>query len=239
MSLFQLQQFSLQQDHAAMKVCGDSLLFGASLPIRGGESIIDIGAGTGILSLMALQQGAATATAVEIDEATANECQENFLRSPWHGRLQCVCDDIQTYRSDRRFDLVISNPPFFANQQRSTQASRRTARHTDSLPFAQLISAADRLLHKQGLLCLLIPHYEIDTIVALCGQHGLQLQRQISIQGRAELPAKVAILWFQRRATAAEKQTIIMYQRGAEYSGQSRQLLQDYLLRFAQQPNNG
>ncbi len=216
-----------------MKVCTDTLLFGASLPIMGGESVIDIGAGTGILSLMAIQQGAGHATAVELTPEAASDCRENFLNSPWANQLCCIEGDIQSFNPSQRYDRVISNPPFFFKQQKSTNQLRRTARHDDSLSFAELLIAADQLMTDSGILCLLLPYYERDNICCLADEFGLQLDRLITLRSRASSAIKLAIFWFSRSSdkTLSESE-IVVYDAYNQYTAQSSHYLKNYLLRF-------
>ncbi|CAH0991412.1 tRNA1(Val) (adenine(37)-N6)-methyltransferase [Sinobacterium norvegicum] len=235
MSTFKLQQFSVVQQHSAMKVCTDTMIFGASLPITGGETVIDIGAGTGILSLMAAQQGASKVTAVEIDQETAKECADNLSNSRWHSILHCLHADILSRPLIEQVDRVICNPPFFDNHTASSDPLRRTARHTDYLDFQSLFTVATSLLKRDGIFCLLIPRPIVDRINTIAQSKQLQLTRRFDIQAKPSLDSKTSILWFSRSShtpATPQHQTITVYDEDRQYSEQGVRYLKDYLLRF-------
>ncbi len=119
MSVFRFQQFSVVQENSAMKVCTDAVLFGAMAPVKRGDSLLDIGAGTGLLSLMGAQLGAGQITAVELTLSAYEEATLNFKNSPWAEQLEAVYADIQSFaaHSVNHYDLIICNPPFFYGSQ--------------------------------------------------------------------------------------------------------------------------
>ena len=143
MSTFHFQQFSVIQRQSAMKVCTDAVLFGAMAPVNRGDRVLDIGTGTGVLSLMAAQLGAAQVTAVELTQQGYEEAHINFNNSPWADHLEAVHQDIQGFAmtARRQYDLIICNPPFFENHSKTTNSLRKVARHNDLLPFADLIES--------------------------------------------------------------------------------------------------
>ena len=127
MSIFRFQQFTVIQKQSAMKVCTDAVLFGAMAPVSCGDKVLDIGAGTGLLSLMMAQLGAAQVTAVELTEQAYEEAQLNFANSPWTDHLVAVHQDIQSFSTaeKQQYDLIICNPPFFENHSKTTNSLRK------------------------------------------------------------------------------------------------------------------
>jgi tRNA1Val (adenine37-N6)-methyltransferase len=134
-SYFQFKQFTVHQGDCAMKVTTDACIQGAWTPVQKDEvRILDIGAGTGLLSLMLAQKAPnAIVDAVELNEQAATQAGQNFAGSPWADRLNVICSDIQGYRATHKYDLIISNPPFFNNSLKGPEASRNNARHTTAL----------------------------------------------------------------------------------------------------------
>ncbi len=232
---FRFQQFSVAQRRSAMKVCTDASLFGAMMPLRGGEHVLDIGTGTGLLALMAAQLGAATVSAVELDDAACAEAAENFSASPWASCLQAISSDIQGYAATVQdgFDLVISNPPFFVQHSKAADENRKVARHTDTLSFSELITAVDLVLSDDGLFYVMIPCHAISGFEDRARQSGLYLQRLTEYRANADRPAKVAALTFGRMAGRREQQTLTIYSSPRIYTRESADYLAPFLLRFA------
>ncbi|BAO45100.1 tRNA1(Val) (adenine(37)-N6)-methyltransferase [Thiolapillus brandeum] len=235
MSVFHFQQFSVRQQQAAMKVCTDATLFGAMAPVAGGERVLDIGTGTGLLSLMLAQRGIASVTAVELDSAAAAEAAFNFRSSPWSDRLQVLQADIRDYAETAvaAFDLVICNPPFFQDHSKSPDNARRLARHNDSLPPADLLTTVDGLLTPKGLFHLLLPMHAVESVVALAPSCGLNLRCRTNIRGYARNKPKVAALVFAREEGMLLQRTLTIYREERIYSPDSQYYLSDLLLRFA------
>jgi len=223
------------QQQSAMKVCTDAVLFGAMAPVKKNASVLDIGAGTGLLSLMVAQLGAARVTAVEITEEAFGEANINFQQSPWPDRLTVVHQPIQDYAltADRSYDLIICNPPFFDNHYKTDSALKTTARHTDNLAFADLIRIAEQLLDPQGLFYVLLPVHASAKLVGLALAVGLHLRRQTDFRAYQHSKAKVTALLFGRNKATVAVQIVTIYESPGVYSQESAGYLAGFLLRFA------
>lgn len=219
-----------------MKVCTDATLFGAMAPIKGGERVLDIGAGTGLLSLMVLQLGAAEATAVELTEEACRDARNNFAASPWADRMTLVHQSIQAFAEScgHRFDLIMSNPPFFDQHSKNPEALRQIARHTDQLPHGELIQIVSQLLTDQGQFYLLIPVAVIPRIVAAAEQHGLALSQRVDYAGYSYSQAKVAALTFKRIPERLVHRRLDIYNAPRIYTEESTRYLRPFLLRFSE-----
>lgn len=234
-SIFRFQQFSVQQGESAMKVCTDATLFGAMAPVAGGERVLDIGAGSGLLSLMLMQLGAGHVTAVELTEQACRDAAVNFSASPWSERLELVWQSIQDYAEccDQRYDLIISNPPFFERHSKNSVNLRRLARHTDLLPHHELVRLVARLLGEAGRFYLLIPAHEVARITDLAAAAGLWLTGRVDYAGHVHSRAKVAALTFSRRPEMFVYRRLVIYNAPRAYSEESARYLSPFLLRFA------
>ncbi len=235
MSTFHFQQFSVLQKHSGMKICTDAVLFGAMVPIKQGDQVLDIGTGTGVLALMAAQLGAATVTAVELTELAYQEAEHNFNSSPWSERLEAVHRDIQSFAlaANRQYDLIISNPPFFENHSKTANALRNSARHTDQLPFTDLLSIAQMLLSEQGLFYLLLPAHAVTRFSAQALAEGFFLINQTDFRGYEHNAAKVSALTYSRTAADCSSRLLTIYESRGVYSQDSEAYLRGFLLRFA------
>ena len=239
MSVFKLQQFSIQQSASAMKVCTDSLTFGAMVPVKVQDNVLDIGAGTGLLSLMAMQLGAASATAVELTPQAAGDARANVSNSPWSQDITVIEQDIIDYAANaskaQLFDLVISNPPFFDNQLKNKDPLRNIARHTDTLAFSQLIRICAQMLKPLGQCYLLIPIDKIEHISQLGIINGLQLEQVTTfITQRGAVPklAALHLIKTEQPLTVTSIEHCI-YQAPQQYSRAAERYLKPFLLRFA------
>jgi tRNA1Val (adenine37-N6)-methyltransferase len=160
---FQFKQFTIQQDQCAMKVTTDGCLFGAMAaaniqdPKNNIQTILDIGTGTGLLSLMLAQKSTATIDAVEIDEATSSQAKENFDRSPWKERLNICNADITVFSPEKKYDCIITNPPFFEDDLRSSDVNKNNAKHDTALTLKQLLQTIDLHLKEDGIFFILLP----------------------------------------------------------------------------------
>ena len=202
MSKFQFKQFAVQQDKCAMKIGTDSVLLGAWCPINNNPfSILDIGAGTGVLSLMLAQRSkAAQIDALEIDDDAYEQCQENFENSPWTARLFCFHAGLDEFMDEpeEEYDLIISNPPFYSEDFKSNNEQRDLARFQDALPFEDLVEAADLFLSENGVLAVIIPFNEENRFIDLCAEVELYPIRITRVKGTPTTEIKRSLLAFKR-----------------------------------------
>ena len=187
-TFFQFKKFIVHQAHTSMKVCTDACLFGAwaaSDPqVMNAHKILDIGAGTGLLSLLIAQaNNKAIITAVEIESAAATEATSNFKLSPWPGQLNLVHDDIRNFsnHANNLYDVIITNPPFYEGDLKSPDENKNMAAHSSALPWSVLIENATKLLGEGGSFYVLIPTLRAYTMQKLCDAHGLQLVAEVLV----------------------------------------------------------
>lgn len=182
MSGFTFKQFKVEHDSCAMKVSTDGILLGAWAYLKGANTLLDIGTGTGLLALMCKQrQPALSITAVEIDEAAYKQAQQNIASSPWPN-ITVKHTTIQVFKQAAPFDVVISNPPYFNRSLKGLSDARNTARHTDGLSFDELIHAYMRLSHEHSCFNVILPTTEAGLFIDLAKQSGLYLNAHCQIK---------------------------------------------------------
>ena len=185
-----------------MKIGTDGVLLGAWTPlINNPFNVLDIGAGTGILSLMLAQRSnAEQIDAIEIDEDAYEQCVENFEASPWGDKLFCFHAGLDEFvdEPEDEYDLIISNPPFYTDEYKSDNASRDLARFEDALPFEELIEAAALLLSDNGIFSVIIPNKEEERFVSMCKELDLFPLKITRVKGTPTSEIKRSLLAFCR-----------------------------------------
>jgi tRNA1Val (adenine37-N6)-methyltransferase len=248
-TFFQFKKFIVHQAHTSMKVCTDACLFGAwaasDQNIKDTQKILDIGAGTGLLSLLLVQANPnATFTAVEIEQEAATEAASNFKLSPWADQLHLVHDAIQNYSKNANtlYDVIITNPPFYEGDLKSPDENKNTAAHSTALPWNVLIENATNLLSEGGSFFVLIPTLRAYTMQKLCDSNGLQLEEEVLVHNTAKtLPIRAMQKFTKKNVTQmdAEKTNdipqvkrtkIFIKDADNNYSPEFIALLKDYYL---------
>jgi tRNA1Val (adenine37-N6)-methyltransferase len=220
-----------------MKVCTDASLFGAWIgeQVRSMNyevrTVLDIGTGTGLLSLMLAQKTNTRIDAVEIDEAAASQAAENMDASPWKERLQVICADAKTVHLGKHYDLIISNPPFFEHDLKSGDEKRNLALHGDALGFEELLATISTHLGEDGLFALLLPYHRKDQLIALAKQSGFFLWEEVAVRQTPVHAFFRSILLFGRKEVPILSSTIII--RDDEgYTVAFSDLLREYYLKL-------
>ena len=214
-NFFEFKKFIVHQEHSAMKVCTDACLFGAwsasDETIISANTILDIGTGTGLLSLMlaqATENSNTQITAIEIETASAKEAASNFALSPWTNRMNLVNSSIQQYSAHinkdeqvnnkgggtiktvesfmQKFDCIITNPPFYEGDLKSPDEKKNLASHSSGLPWNELVENVFSLLKEGGNYFVLIPALRSYTMQKLCDQNGLQLVEEVLVHNSAK-----------------------------------------------------
>ena len=202
MSKFQFKQFFIEQDRCAMKIGTDGVLLGAWAPLENNPfSILDIGTGTGVISLMLAQRSHADQIdALEIDEEAYEQSVDNFENSPWSDRLFCFHAGLDEFMEEPEdeYDLIVSNPPFYTDDFKSATEQRDLARFADAMPFEDLIEAADLLLSENGILAIIIPFKEEENFLALAKEFELYPLKITRVKGTPTTEIKRSLLAFSR-----------------------------------------
>ena len=236
MNPFQCKQFTVQQELSAMKVGTDSMLLGAWVTISDEvNSILDIGAGTGILSLMCAQRSTAlTIDAVEIDDNAYTEAVTNFENSPWADRLFCYHSSIQEFSAtiDDTYDLIIANPPFFDSSKIKAVTARHIARETHLLNHLTLLKSVKELLSISGSCAFIIPFELAAFFIELAEKSGLFLMRKTVVRDTAKAPKKRSLLQFSLQQQDVKMNELVLKNPDTSYSKAFIALTRDFYLDF-------
>lgn len=238
-SYFQFQQFKVDQTVSGMKVTTDACLFGAWVASeiknrkKEPQRILDIGAGTGLLSLMLAQVTADTQIdAVELNENAFKEAKANFLNSEWNERLWCYHTPIQEYDLDDTYDLIICNPPFFSNSKKGEQECKNEALHATNLPMEDLIDRIKKRLSESGLAYVLYPEYEMNRLISLTESNGLQLNDRMIVRNKSNDSVFRIMASFGLNSEKDQEDEIVIREPNGKYTDSFWELLKDYYLPY-------
>lgn len=233
---FNFKQFTIQQDRCAMKVGTDGVLLGAWVSLDNDpDSILDIGAGTGLIALMMAQRSdTETIDALEIEEAAYEQCVENFEASPWGDRLFCYHAGLDEFVEEWEdmYDLIVCNPPFYSEDVSSGDISRDIARQNAALPFKELLDGVSKLLSKDGIFATIIPFAEEEHFLALALAIGLSPQKITHIRGNPSSKIKRSLLQFGFGKTKLDIDDLTIEMERHEYTLEYRELTKKFYLKM-------
>ena len=230
---FSFKQFTIRHDRCAMKVGTDGVLLGAWTDIRHSRRILDIGTGTGLISLMLAQRQAdATITAIDIDAEAVSQAQENIQDSPWKERITAVLQDLKTYRPQELFDTIVSNPPYFIDSLKCPDSQRNTARHTDTLDMHTLLYQTSLLLTPEGRFSIVLPAEQTNTLIEAAGRVGLYPSRHTAVITRPGLTPKRTLMEFTRQKEAFQTEELVIELERHVYSEAYIALTKDFYLKM-------
>ncbi|PHS10597.1 MAG: tRNA (adenine-N(6)-)-methyltransferase [Kordia sp.] len=233
---FQFKEFSVNQDRCAMKIGTDGVLLGAWTSVKHNPfSVLDIGAGTGILSLILAQRShAETIEAIEIDDAAFEQAASNFEDSPWGDRLFCYHAGFNEFveEIDDKYDLIISNPPFYSENYKTDNPQRDLARFTDALPFEHLLYGTAKLLDDNGKASFIIPFSEEVNFILLAEKTGLYPNRITRVKGTNTSEIKRSLLEFSFTKTIINTSELTIETSRHQYTEDYINLTKDFYLKM-------
>lgn len=235
--MFQFKQFTIHQDKCAMKVGTDGVLLGAWAPVAHNPyNVLDIGAGTGLISLMIAQRShAEQIDGIEIDADAYEQCIENFEASPWGDRLFCYHASLDDFMEEweEEYDLIVSNPPFYTEDYTSGNEQRDQARFAQSLPFEDLAEASGILLSENGVLAVILPYKEEARFRLLAQEEGLYPFKITRVKGTPNSETKRSLLAFSRfETTDIAIDELVIEPARHQYTSEYIQLTQDFYLKM-------
>lgn len=234
-SFFRFKQFTVTHEQSTMKVGTDGVLLGSWAELENAGQILDVGTGCGIIAIMAAQRSMAMIDAIDIDKHSVDEAGANFSRSPWPERLkaiQAVFNDF-AFSTDKKYDVILCNPPFFVHSLLSPRPSRNLARHQHSLSLSDLFEGSKKLLKPGGHLDFIIPADRQAEAENLLNQKQLNIQRKTIVHPIPEkMASRVLIQAGFTVKNFTEEKLIIEDGKRGQYTEQYKQLTADFYLLF-------
>ncbi|PHN01753.1 tRNA1(Val) (adenine(37)-N6)-methyltransferase [Flavilitoribacter nigricans] len=231
---FRFRQFAVEQDRCSMKVGTDGVLLGAWAEVNEARHILDIGMGSGLIAIMLAQRNeTARIDGVEIDQPSFEQAGTNMARSPWSERLEAFHTSIQDFAqaTTTRYDLIVSNPPFFTGGNLSYNQDRNSVRHTVKLPHQDLLSAVRKLLNERGHFAVILPYIEGLRFCELAATYQLYCFRMTEVQSRADRPVERLLLEFGRtKQDRLVEQLVLQANEDQERTAAYRALTEDFYL---------
>lgn len=217
-----------------MKVGTDGVLLGAWANVENVNSVLDIGTGSGVIALMIAQRSNAHIQAVEIDRSSAIQAKYNFELSQWSERLSVEAISLQEYSKNQlnKFDLIVSNPPYFSKSLKPPSAQRALTRHTDELPNADLLCGVSLLLKPEGRFCAIFPYTEGNIFIAEAVNYGLFCNRKVFVQTKPEKPIIRILAEFSFNKIKLPDSTISIHTSAGDYTDDYKILTADFYLAF-------
>jgi tRNA1Val (adenine37-N6)-methyltransferase len=242
---FKFKQFTVEQDRCAMKIGTDGVLLGAWVSIKNNPfSILDIGAGTGIIALqLAQRSNAEMVDAIEIDENAYEQCVDNFENSPWGDRLFCYHASLEEFveEIEEKYDIIISNPPFYSpplpsasppKEEKIISTSRELARFNDALPFDELIESVSQLLSDEGIFAVIIPRKEEENFIKMASEVNLFPNRICRVRGTETSEEKRSMLEFSFEKISPKIENLTIETSRHIYTEEYQNLVQDFYLKM-------
>lgn len=228
---FQFKQFTVHQDRCAMKVGTDSVLIGALAQIEGASRLLDVGCGTGVVSLILAQRSAeAAVTGIELDKEAALQAAENVSASSWSHRINIVAANFNHYSFPHRFDAIVSNPPFFQQDLKCPDVRRNMARHTDTLTFDALLRGVAACLAAGGLFSVIIPTSVQRQFVDTALIYGLFVQCATTVYTKLSKQPKRAVLILTDHKVDTTQRSLVIHEERGNYSDDFKELMDAYYL---------
>jgi tRNA1Val (adenine37-N6)-methyltransferase len=232
---FRFKQFTIDQEMSVFKVGTDGVLLGACADLTGARRILDIGTGTGLLAIMAAQRSYASVVAIEPEIKTFRQACENVADSKWSDRIEVLNTGINEYSSgnNEKFDIIISNPPYFRDSLKNPDADKSAARHSESLTSSDLLQGTAKLLSTDGSLQIILPYAEGTLFIAEASQYSFFCNRIIKIKPVPTGDVKRLILKFERiKKPLSEKFLTIETGTRHRYTEEYKEITKDFYLEF-------
>ncbi|MDR1200109.1 MAG: methyltransferase [Tannerellaceae bacterium] len=232
---FQFKQFNIQQDKCAMKVGTDGVLLGAWVSTESCHTLLDIGTGTGLIALMLAQRSQAKIDAIDIDEDAIEQASENISSSMFANRIQVYHTPFEEYVTKvyYKYDLVVSNPPYFADSLKSPDTKKNLARHTDTLPLSLLLSRSKSLLAPDGRIALILPYQRGNELMEIILKNKLNIVRKTEVIPLPNASPKRLLIELSTNLSApCLSDTLVIEESRHQYTADYIKLTKDFYLKM-------
>ena len=230
---FRFKQFTIDQAGCAMKVTTDASLFGAWVAMHAKQSqrALDIGGGTGLLSLMLAQKNETAIDVIEIEQECFDQMKQNIENSEWKQRIHCVLQDVNEFDSTHNYDIILSNPPFHQHQLKSDQPAINLARHGDELTLELLFKKVNKMIANHGAYFLLVPAYREQETESIAEKNGMHLQKKARVKQSVYHEAfRIMYAFSKNKDSEIENEEIIIKDKSDQYTSEFSNYLKDYYL---------
>ena len=226
MKPFRFQKFEILQHKNVFRVGTDGVLLGALCQVENAQKILEVGTGTGLISLMLAQRNAnAEITALDLNEDAVKLAQENFKNALFSERLQVFHQDFKIFESQKEYDFVVCNPPFF---EENNSVKDILARQQVELTFRNLIEKASKILSSEGIFSVIIPSESAQEFENLAQDFDLHLVRKVNIFGIENGVLKRNVLEFSKKKSALETLDFTIEKSPRKYSDQYLELTKEF-----------
>jgi len=231
--VFKFKHFTIAQDKCAMKVNTDGVLLGAWATIGKAKRMLDIGTGTGVLALMLAQKNSAAAIdAIDIDDAAVIQASQNFAGSIWHHRMMAYNLSLQEFFPGLKYDVIITNPPYFVDDLKTADERKNLAKHTTALSYEELLQGIKRLLAPNGTAFVVLPFFNLTGFEYIANQHELFFQKiteVIAVAGRAPY---LALIEIKDQENTKKRESLTIQQENGDYTEQYVSVTKEFYLKF-------
>ncbi len=229
---FQFKQFSVEDNTSTMKVGTDAVLLGAWTNVQNAKNILEIGTGSGVISIMLAQRSEVKIEAIDIDKNSVDQASDNFKNSPWDKHLSAKHFSLKEFmiENKNRYDLIISNPPFFIDSLKSPNKNKTRSKHTDELSYSDLIRGLIHFLSPQGRACIILPYNESKSFINLARIEKLYLNKQLLIKPKKDKVANRVLMEFSFKKVSLNETKIYLREIDNSFSDEYKNLSKDYYL---------
>lgn len=227
---FHFKQFSLEHAESTMKIGTDAVMLGAWMPVPDNcENILDVGCGCGVISFMLAQRTKAKITGIDMDEKSINEAKKNAENFTWKDQMQFIWDSVQNFaqKNTQKFEVIVSNPPFFENSLKSPETHRNISKHNDNLPFVALINIVDILLSENGRFGVILPVEQAESLEKLALEKRLFVTKKTWVFPTPSKKANRILMTYERKQTIYEEDKLMIRDNG--YTDEYYRLMSGYL----------